>query len=464
MAFLELEERITAAAGREGDAILAHHVLQAHRDAAFVEQAVAAARGRAAVPLRHKGQRWTSVWLPGGTEMVVETAYLRPSSRGRRGRKRSRRGPTGVGVYPVLEALGIADRVSPLMRSQLALYTVQAGSYQEAVSLLAERGFQVDESVLQRVAQSTAQADLALRDAALAQARQLPVPVDGPLADQRVRASVDGGRVRTRLPRRGRRTKIEILDREGKADRMRLPLYDVLLDDADATVALVIGYLRLLGAAHARVVEWIADGADWIWERSDQIRREAEIPAERWVEVIDFYHASEHLRKTVELCGGRKASERQAWYEELRHVLRREPAGALQVIDRLAPEARGRRAAKIKTAIEYFERHAHRMEYASLDRRRLPVGSGPVESAVSRVINKRFKGPSIFWNPNNVDDLMHLRAVFKSGRWHEVIQRVITQTFPVPSFAPMSRKRIRQLSLAEAREERSCRQSFPRRA
>lgn len=45
-----------------------------------------------------------------------------------------------MGVYPVLEALGIADRVSPMTRSHLALYTVQAGSYVEAVGLLAERG------------------------------------------------------------------------------------------------------------------------------------------------------------------------------------------------------------------------------------------------------------------------------------------------------------------------------------
>jgi len=43
-----------------------------------------------------------------------------------------------------------------------------------------------------------------------------------------------------------------------------LPLYDALIGDAEATWALVIGYLRLLGAAHAEVVECIADGAEWI--------------------------------------------------------------------------------------------------------------------------------------------------------------------------------------------------------
>ena len=135
MAFLELERRVLRVTGQQADAILGYHVVQAHQDAAFVAHAVEAARARHSGLLRHKGQRRTSVWLPGGTLCVVQTPYLRPPSPRRRGRKRTRRGPTGVGVYPVLEALGIGDRVSPATRSQLALYTVQAGSYQEAVVL-----------------------------------------------------------------------------------------------------------------------------------------------------------------------------------------------------------------------------------------------------------------------------------------------------------------------------------------
>ena len=462
MEFLELEKRVLAAAGREADAILGYHLVAAHQDPAFVEHAVEMARACHNGPLRHKGLRPTSVLLPGGTVCAVQTPYLRPPPRRRPGRKRTRRGPTGVGVYPVLEALGIADRVSPATRSQLALYTVQAGSYQEAVVLLAERGLVVEPSTLLRVAQSTAQADIALRDAALEQARQMPLSPEGPLAGLRVRVSVDGGRVRTRQPRKGRKTKqgrhrfetpwreprvlvVDVLDEEGKADPLRLPLYDVLLDDAEATAALVIGYLRLLAAAHAQVVEFIADGAEWIWDRSDKIRQEAEIPAECWVEVVDFYHASEHLHKIVEMCRNLKAGERQQWYETLRHVLRTDPRGVDKVIARLQQQARGRRARKMKDAIAYFERHTQRMAYAALDAQHLPVGSGPVESAVRRVINLRFKAPSIFWETDTVADLMHLRAAFKAGRWHETIERVLTQTCPVPSFAQLTTARIRAL-------------------
>src|SRR5262249_36063271 len=131
---------------------------------------------------------------------------------------------------------------------------------------------------------TTAEASTHLRDAALEAALRLPVPPDGPLAGKRVRVSLDGGRVRTRRTHRGRKTAkgrhgfatpwreprvlvIDILDAQGRPDRLRLPLYDVLIGDAEAIWALLIGYLRLLGAAYAAVVEFIADGAEWIWKR-----------------------------------------------------------------------------------------------------------------------------------------------------------------------------------------------------
>jgi len=468
--FLELEKQVLAAAGRQADAVLGSYLLRAHQDAEFVERATAAARARRDQPLRHKGMRVTSVRFPGGTVCQVHTPYLRPLRSGRRGAKRTGRGPTGVGVFPVLEALGMADGVSPAVRSQLSLYVIQAGSYQEAAVLLRERGLEVQPSTLLRVAQATAREDLALRKAALEAAFHTPVSPRGPLAGLRVRVSVDGGRVRTREPLSGRKTRhgrhrfetpwreprmlvIDVLDAEGKSDALRLPLYDVLLDDAEATIDLVIGYLRMLGAAHAQVVEFIADGAEWIWERSEKVRREAEIPADRWVEVVDFYHASEHLHEVVELCRRVPRDERDEWYQALRHVLRRDPEGVEQVIETLHEEARGRGARAITQGIAYFEKHRARMAYAALDSRHLPVGSGPVESAIRRVINLRFKAASVFWREDIVDDLMHLRAAFKSGRWGETIARVLTHSWVVPSFARLSKRRIRAVMPPDEQEK-----------
>jgi hypothetical protein len=78
------------------------------------------------------------------------------------------------------------------------------------------------------------------------------------------------------------------------------------------------------------------------------------------------------------------------------------------------------------------------MRYVTLEARKLPIGSGQVESAVRRVINLRFKAPGSFWTETTVSGLMHLRAAFKAGRWDEVMLGVLTGTFQTPSFVPVS--------------------------
>src|SRR5437879_5320899 len=110
---MQLEQRLSTAATQPAPQILRVQVTCAHEDEAFVRQAIAQARAQRAVPLGHKGLRTTRVLLLGGTRLLIETPYLREDRRGRRGRRRGKRGARGTGCDPVLESLGIANRVSP---------------------------------------------------------------------------------------------------------------------------------------------------------------------------------------------------------------------------------------------------------------------------------------------------------------------------------------------------------------
>ena len=121
---LQLERRLSTAAAPVADQIVLVQLTRTHEDEAFVRQAIAHVRAQSPVPLVHKGCRMTSVLLLGGTCLVLETPSLREDRRGCRGRRRRIRGPHSTGCYPVLEALGIADRVSPATRSEIALHVV----------------------------------------------------------------------------------------------------------------------------------------------------------------------------------------------------------------------------------------------------------------------------------------------------------------------------------------------------
>jgi hypothetical protein len=205
-AFFEMEQQLYQTAAQVGDHIVLMKIVAAHDDPTFVKHAVEDARARSPVPLVNKGWKETSVLFLGGSRIVLKTPYLREDHRGKRGRQRTKWGKKGHGVYPVLEALGIREGLSPATRNEIALYTVQTGSSHEAKELLDRRGLGCDISTLTRIARSTAHTAIGLRDAALNTAKSLAIAVDGPLCDKRVRISTDGGRVRTRKNHRGRKT------------------------------------------------------------------------------------------------------------------------------------------------------------------------------------------------------------------------------------------------------------------
>ena len=148
-ALFDLESRLyPLLASRAGDAVVAAVIAAAHEDPEVYAKAMALA---AASPARaqRSGQQ-VRVNLPGGSAVEVTTPYYlkrrtrrktgRGTSQGARSRAGTKaRGKAGTGFYPILNQLGIHNRLSPTLASEISRL-VASGTMEDAQAVLAARG------------------------------------------------------------------------------------------------------------------------------------------------------------------------------------------------------------------------------------------------------------------------------------------------------------------------------------
>jgi DNA polymerase III subunit epsilon len=77
--------------------------------------------------------------------------------------------------------------------------------------------------------------------------------------------------------------------------------------------------------------------------------------------------------------------------------------------------------------VQYFQTHEAHMQYQTFRAEGLPIGSGVIESGVRRIVNLRLKGASLFWRPENAEEILYLRCQIKSRRWVQFVKTVLTQ-------------------------------------
>ena len=347
-----------------------------------------------------------------------------------------------------LESFGIAGRATPAVRSTVAKQVVRSASLAEAREALAERGIVMNVKTVRSISLRVGTDALAQRRARLDAAHAGAV-FSEEFKDERIAIGVDGGRVRLREGgRRGRKGKkgrrryatpwrepklfsVYIIDKQGKKVREVPMLYDATLEDADVTFEILAAELKLRGAAEAKQIILIADGAPWIWNRADALAEALGLDPKRIVRVADFYHAVEHLTAIAELIASWSDKRKKRWVRRMRRWLL---DGRINDVIRAATElCEGCNAAKIRVEVAYFVQRKTMMRYRAFKRRGIPIGSGAVESAIRRVINLRLKGPSIFWRKDSAERMLHMRAYFKAGRWDELMRRVM---YASPSGTP----------------------------
>ena len=347
------------------------------------------------------------------------------------------RDKTGKGMYPMLVLWGVHDRCTAGIVSEISKLVAILGSLEEVERVLFDRGQPLDIKTIRALAYgfATRPRRPACREFELG--RDCRGSSSGPLhrwrpdsdSHEQARSQDRQGRNRYRTDwREPKLLIIYVVDEKGHMDREFLAVIDGTLGGPDAIFKLMEFYLRELKITTADKILFVADGARWIWKRVEALLRRLGVEPEQVNELVDFYHAVEHLGKIAALQHRWTAAERQAWIGRQRRRLLK---GQVEDVQAAIKVLCGRRPSKaLKREREYFNRNAGkgRMDYARVAALKLPIGSGAIESAIRRVVNLRLKGPSIYWHKNSAEAVLLLRSYYKAGRWNHLERQALTTT------------------------------------
>ena len=189
--------------------------------------------------------------------------------------------------------------------------------------------------------------------------------------------------------------------------------YVVSFEDAPTFARYVYLEAARRGLEQAEEVIVLGDGAEWIWNRIARF-------CDRPVEIVDFYHASEHVWHVGQALYGEGTEATEEWVTlRLDALLQEGPASLLSSLWAATGQASADARDILRREINYFSKHKERMRYPALKEAGYHIGSGSVESACKRIIGARLKQAGMIWTPEGAEAMAQLRATILSERWDE---------------------------------------------
>jgi hypothetical protein len=160
------------------------------------------------------------------------------------------------------------------------------------------------------------------------------------------------------------------------------------------------------GLEQAKQVVVLGDGAPWIWN----------LAAEHFpgaVQIVDLYHAKEHVWDVAHAVFGRGTAVGTAWATHACSLLEQGQSEALvcaiQALPSIPPEP-GQARSIPERAVDYFTAHAQRMRYPLFRAQGMHIGSGIAEAACKTIVSTRAKRSGMRWTPEGLDALLPLRT------------------------------------------------------
>jgi hypothetical protein len=331
---------------------------------------------------------------------------------------------------PIREKWGLRahQQMSPALEEKLVFTATLAGSYEGAALVAGKWGCEADDSVIHALVQRLGSQAQEQREQRLKE--QPRESQSRRRAAELALLMVDGWFARFRGPgwgaKKTNKERVEwreikngvfyLHDHCGRTEGGRAIISEKTLvrcQDDPVELGRRLHWEALSGGlGRAKETLVLGDGIPWIWN----------LKAKRWPgarELLDFWHASQHVWSLGRAGNGMNEDQARPWVEKRLHRLRHgQEKRVLKEISSLKVP-RGRNAKVVRQEKNYFAGHAHRMNYQEIAAQGWPIGSGPVESSC-RQDQCRFKRPGQSWTRNGFANLSALDEARRNNHWDEL--------------------------------------------
>lgn len=400
-----LDFRQAEASLRDGMLKVAQHFLEKWADVAdlAVQRPCCPKCG---VPMRNKGRTPSSVMTTLG-----EVAYRRPRWRCRE---------CGEERYPHDGVLCFLEhRISWPLAKIISRMAAQAGSFQEARDNLQEDyrvhlATETIRDVSEAAGQHLVQQEDELRRRIQEQKSPLPESEQTPA---KACVFADGTTVHSEGDWHEIRVATVVTEDAAGKQLARQSRARFLPVDEVAWVLLLMA--REVGYANAPLRAFIADGAQWLWRVAEKYFQSA-------VQILDWYHLSEHVHKAANILHGETTESAKQWSKRLKDELWEGRGHAALELVR-AELAKVRSPAKRDALQEletYLEHNQGRIDYPRYRALGLPIGSGQVEAQCKTLVGARCKQAGMRdWTYAGAEGVLRMRAAKHDGSFEDIWER-----------------------------------------
>ena len=324
---------------------------------------------------RKNGSREWTILTMGNVKVTLKLPYVVE----RLPKPRKKKKPPLQGFCPFLRWLGLEKRVTPLVWSTIAEYGTMRTSFETAQGTLKDWGIEVSIRRIQSLTYSFCQAALSQRRSKIFHLREGDLEKKNALKDKRVVISVDGGRSRI----------IEYKGKKRNPKTHRLSYKGEWKEPKLLTIYAVDEKGKKIKTGEVPITNdgTFGDSKDFLVILEMYL---VELGINQAKQILFIADGSEWMWKEIPPL----LQNSEALESEIKHLVKLQKVG--------------------------------RINYPLIAQKKLPLGSGAIESLIRQAVNLRLKGNGKFWRRHNAEALLHARCQWLGGRWDELVESILT--------------------------------------